>query len=49
MVLRAQFRILLIMLLGPIALFRIMQLIRDAMSAECDGERKTVSVVACSR
>ena len=37
------------MLLGPIALFGLMQLIKAYMSARAAGERKMVSSVVCPR
>ena len=43
------FNIFVGMLLGLIALFGLMQLIRDSMSAEVVGERKIVSSVVCPR
>ena len=43
------FNILVGMLLGPIALFGLIQLIRDSMSAGVAGERKIVSSVVCPR
>ena len=43
------FNIFVGMLLGPIALFGIMQLIKDSMSAGVVGERKIVSSVIWPR
>ena len=53
MVLRVQlwnsFNIFVGMLLGPIALFGLMQLVKDSMSAGVAGERKIVSSVIWPR
>ena len=53
MVLRVQlwnsFNIFVGMLLGPIALFHLMQLVKDSMSAGVAGERKVVSSVIWPR
>ena len=43
------FNIFVGMLLRPIALFGLIQLIRDSMSAGVVGERKIVSSVVCPR